>query len=958
MSEEQGQVDTFLNSLSKLLQDKLREDRQRQRQLEREVAELRSRSQLPQKNQRLVSADDAELAGRPSESLGLPPKLAFNRLVPARKPPALAEDDDSSGDDDDDEHAPPLPKRRSTPPLPQRRRDKTPPLPQRRHNKTPPLSERRNNKTPPLPERKHNKTPPLPERRHNKTPPLPKRKDNRTPPLPRRKPSLGVRNRAELQDVDSDEDAPPLPRRRALMNHVGESTRIESDDEGPPLPRRPDTDKRVPPAKPKRKTPPQEGFPEYDNYVMSPSKADNHHPEEESKSLGIGNPRFKGASLLSQWQPPKQAVGEPPAPPAPRKRPPQQFVDMEREISEQKVTVALVGKSVSRSTADATLIRSSSGSIVLGDSEESLPLKPPKPSLSDRVSPVEERPELISSDESEQHPPPIKAPKPKVAKSTNPLKLWKPPIKLTEVPPQPVDDFEAENYDDNRGRAPEKPARKGWMNSLSANSKTERHTQVNVLPTRSPSKLSWMLLLQANPKTERHVQLSTSPVRSPSKLSWMALLSSNSATTAHRQSSQAAVPTSPAKISRSPTRTDWLSLATSKSASLTTAHGESEMTRSVSRSPTKLSWIDLALSRGTDAHQYTDNTKPNFEIKKLARAKDIVVEDDDKKVPEFLNAKLKRSPEKPTVPPKATPEEVPVVSQLQKLKATKPPPRKPPKPSDNEDEELLASTMEKLGKKKLPPPKAAKPSPADNEPAILAEKLRSLSPSKTDTPSKPKDSKYLEADAAELRLQMLRLGRSTTTKQAPKPEAQPVEAIATLSKLKAAPPVKPKPKETPEALAKLGALKHPQPLPRKAPVEVEEPDFKAQLGNILKRGAPPSGGLSDGRKSPSDLTPVSVMSAVLLNSLQLSIGLSSSLKRSDTVSSGKLQHATKLRAKGPKRRLPKLSTSESLNEKGSARGTPLRKVSTDSKLDKKAPPLPVKKKPTVESRQFSGEVFI
>lgn len=913
MSEEQGQVDTFLVSLSKLLQDKLREDRQRQRQLERQVAELRSRSQLPQKNQRLVSADDADLGSKLLASLLLAPNLEFTRLVPARKPPAFSNDGDDS--DDDEEHPPPLPRRRATPPLP--------------------------------------------ERRHNKTPPLPKRRNNRTPPLPKRKPSVTVKNRSFHRDVDSDEEAPPLPRRRGLMNHVGESTRIESDDDGPPLPRRPSANKPVPPpVKPKRRTPPQEGFPEYDNYVMSPSKADTH-PEDGGKSLGVGKPRFKGASLLSQWQPPTLRVVEPPAPPAPRKQPPRLFVDMEREISEQKVTVALVGKSVRRSTADATLIHSSAGSIVLGESDDNLPLKPPKPQRVERVSPVEEKPELISADESNQRAPPIKAPKPKLARSTNPLKLWQPPNQAVAEPPQFSEDDVT--VIDVSKPMPEKPVRKGWMNSLSSNTVTERHSQTNVLPPRSPSKLSWMLLLQANTKTERTVQLSTSPVRSPSKLSWMALLNSNSATTAHRQSSQAAIPTSPTRISRSPTRTDWLSLATSKSATPKNFSSDGDAMRSVSRSPTKLSWIDLALSRGADAHHYTDTTKPNFEIKKLGRAKEIVVEEEDKKVPEFLNTKLKRSPEKPSLPPKRKPdeEEVPVVSQLQKLKATKPPPRKPPKPTDNEDEELLASTMEKLGKKKLPPPKAAKPSQADKEPEILAQKLRSLSPSKTDTQSKPKDSKYLEADAAELRLQMLRLGRSNTAKQAPKPQAQPVEAIATLSKLKTAPPVKPKPKETPEALAKLNALKHQQPPTRKLPQEDEEPDFRAQLGNILKRGTPASMGSSDGRRSPSDLTPGGVMSSALINSLQLSIALSSSgLKRSDTSGSGKLLHATKLRAKGPKRRLPKLVTSESLSESAPAKGNTLRKVSTDSKLGKKAPPLPVKKKPAVESRQFSGEVFI
>lgn len=868
-------MDEFLTSISKLQLDKLRQDRQRQRELERRVAELRSRSQLPVKRDQRVSSTDPGTEER--ASLGMPPEIKFTRLMEGSRYSPI------TIDDDDDELAPPLPTRR----------DELPP---------------------PLPKRKS--------------------KGEHPPKLPKRKPFIKAMNEEEEEEDDEEEEeeeeeyeenAPILPPRRGLSTPLSESTFMEDQEEAPPLPtrrnvsggqRKPLGPTRKPPPKPTRKSSgTTEGRHSADGNRLPISK-------HESRPK-VGVPTFSGSSLLSQWKPPTKVIQAPNE----RKQPPRLFVDMEKELRDGQITIASVNKLVLGSVfLDNQLIKSVSGSINLA---LSLDLPPPKPKRKPTLGKPERQDDADKPEVESQATPP-RAPKP------NALKSWQPPAHLAE---------QSISIPDTRRTSPTK----GWMASLSSNPKTERHQYDAGFTenTRSPKK-GWMSSLATNPKTEHTTQVPITIARLPTKLSWMSLLSANSATTSHHQFS---LPASRSP-SRSPTRGGaWLMLAT-RQASEAAPQSRVEST-SVPKSPTKALWIDLALSKG-EAYHY-DEMKPNFEIKKVSK-KEELEEEKAPRVPEFLQTKLRKSPEKIQSAVSVPLGDVPAMGQLQKLKSAKPAPPKNPKPT-SEDNEVLQK-MQTLGKRKPPPQKAAKP---DNKEAeMLSNTIKKLS--RREPELLQKNDKYHEADAAEVRKQMTRLGKLSLVKQQPERVKETAEGLAALSKLKPAVPVKPEKPPPVEAVAKLNNLKHKElplptakkfdkeetikvalkhkPLPSKKKVEKSpEPDFKSQLGSILKQGRPSA--LPN--KSSSDLSASSPK-------------LGMNLKRSNTSSSTKLEHTTKLRAKGPKRRLPKLATSENISEKLPNVG--LRKVSTDSSLAKKPPPLPAKKKPVVESRQFSGEVFI
>ncbi|KAI5962496.1 uncharacterized protein KGF55_003572 [Candida pseudojiufengensis] len=109
-SPSSRKVDDFLTSLSQLSQERLKEDRQRQRELQKNIDELQSRSTNYKKSDKFNSTQS-------SYKLDIQ-DLKFNRNIDK---------------DDNDEITPKLPKRRDeNPPTLPKRKNETPPLPKRK----------------------------------------------------------------------------------------------------------------------------------------------------------------------------------------------------------------------------------------------------------------------------------------------------------------------------------------------------------------------------------------------------------------------------------------------------------------------------------------------------------------------------------------------------------------------------------------------------------------------------------------------------------------------------------------------------------------------------------------------------------------------------------------------------------------------------------------------------------
>lgn len=936
----EDQVDEFLTLLLAMSQQKLRQDQQRQRDLQRRVDELRLRSTLPTKRSPLkpearAEEEEAERGG----SLNSPaeiPKLLFNRS----KPPLPTKKHEVIVVDSDDEDAPPLPQRKQ--------RQQRPLASQKREER----------------QRKRSQRKPTLESHHDH--PVYSVSDDDGPPLPRRKPQVYT-----VDDSDDEEEA--------------REQRGREEEEAPPLPRRREGAKEeTPPALPRRR----------DTSGAKPALEETTPVSRDPKPKPTAPPARKtakssGASLLSQWTPPASAVVRDPTAP---KKPPRSFVEMEQDLRSGKAREEIAGPkeehtkpakptkptkpdTAGKSGQETTSLKLAKPEVAQKPSKPpSKPIAPSKPGKPDAAPTKPGKPDLklASSDndtptkpskplwKSEHHEEPEELPskpkKPSVLSqpstfaraSTNPAPA-KPSSSsvLAKMGPKPVPPKPrvSPKYDEpsefNTSPVPDLAAgrtspKKGWLSLLATNPKTTSTTQESQAPTpispqKSPAKGGWMASLSSNSKTTSHHQLalwspedadpatpsaSHSPSKSPSKTNWMSSLSRNSTVT------KQAPPSKPAYLRTKPAP------ATPK------PEPEEELP---AKSPHKASWIDSALKKSDSNTKFEDAYKPNFQITKTSKP---IPEEPPEKEPEFLKATLRKSPEKPAPAPKA-PSKPEYLSQLEKIKTTPAPPKpaKPTAPAVSQDEQTLQETMLKLGKSKPPAPP---PKPRyDEDEKLLQLQMRSLLPSKRDQARRPS---YLEKDAAELRSQMLRLGQMPLKVNQREKQKETIEGLEALNKLKHSTPAsKPAPAAKPEALARLGLLKHLEPAKKKA--KEPEPDFKLQLSNMLK--APP-------RASPS-ATPSGTPSPTVAMS---------GPKKTDT-KGDKLTHATKNRAKGPKRRLPRAATSELL----SSLQPPLRGISrggTDSSIalapaalssDRKPPPLP-KKKPEIQSRQFSGEVFI
>jgi hypothetical protein len=286
---------------------------------------------------------------------------------------------------------------------------------------------------------------------------------------------------------------------------------------------------------------------------------------------------------------------------------------------------------------------------------------------------------------------------------------------------------------------------------------------------------------------------------------------------------------------------------------------------------------------------------------------------------------LKQEPKTPVATSKSSSEQKPAAKTEFETKTLKPVPKPGPKPVGakpaalttkkpsyndykNQDNELLLSQLSKIKNK----PAITAPKPklnASEGTEELQMRLSRLSPTRSGTNSKPSISKYHEQDTSLLSAQISKLGKKTPPKPEKKTVTGPIKPQNPLQPPK--PVIEKQQEDKPDMLAQPPAL-----------------DFKAQLLSIIRAGTAPQLGLS-----ASPIVP--------LQRSETDPEVSSA-KREDTMASGKLTHPNKLRAKGPKRRLPKT-------------------LNTETNTMTKAKP-PIKPKPKVgdlsTTLKFEGDVFL
>ncbi|KAI3405891.2 hypothetical protein KGF56_001110 [Candida oxycetoniae] len=227
-------VDDFLSSLSQLSQEKLKEDRQRQRNLQRDIDELRSRSNSSSPTKQEYQVTNTRVMSPYNMNV---PDLKFNRSLPRKA-------DNGAGDGNNTKDSTSVFRRQAVDNDGEDKSDTRPRLPGRRDQSSDQSGDR--SEVPVLPRRwdqpgDRSEVPALPRRwdqpgDRSEVPALPKRWDqpgdrNEVPALPRRWDQRGDRN-----------EVPALPRRwdqRGDRNEVPAlPTRRVHDEDSPKLPRR------------------------------------------------------------------------------------------------------------------------------------------------------------------------------------------------------------------------------------------------------------------------------------------------------------------------------------------------------------------------------------------------------------------------------------------------------------------------------------------------------------------------------------------------------------------------------------------------------------------------------------------------------------------------------------------------------------------------------------------------
>lgn len=432
----------------------------------------------------------------------------------------------------------------------------------------------------------------------------------------------------------------------------------------------------------------------------------------------------------------------------------------------------------------------------------------------------------------------------------------------------------------------------GWLASTLANTKTSVSHQ-NVVPISPPSKLP----------------------RKPND--WITSSLKNPATQIQKS------PTAPAKPA--------------KGQLLTTSDPEpNRLSPQGSPKSGQTSWINSAV-RKAEAHQFDDKSAPRFLIPKSISVKSkLLLEKDLKKVekePEFVNMLLslkKRTslpPPKSIAPKEQKPQTLEFANKFEEMR--KSPVRKPDL-SSKIDEEIPEGLRPRLSptRRLVPPGKPSKRPVSEFSKAeedMLSAALSKLSLNKLEKTSESLSDRYKAQDTELLKLQILRLGKKDVEKSLlAKPEVE-MEGLTALTKLK---PTKKPPKmeqEKPEALKKLETMKPQKKPTASAPQETQQVNFQNHLALILRSGSTSSFGGTDSKTEPAPL------------------------RRARTdVEETKLTHPNKGRSRGPRRRLPKKTST----------------LESPSIIDpvRRAPPpkreKPVTVGPLAPTRKFEGDLFI
>lgn len=585
--------------------------------------------------------------------------------------------------------------------------------------------------------------------------------------------------------------------------------------------------------------------------------------------------------------------------------------------------------------------------------------------------------------------------------------------------------LQADTKESNHNQLPPRPAKKDWLTSLS-NSKVAQQSSTNdtddtdnlYSQTKSPKK-DWLSSTLENSKTSINKydasvksQLpypgkpnTALPPRPAKKADWLTSLSNSKY--GHSKDDESSHLQSPVK---SPKK-DWLSSTLTNPRTTVTQYTEDDdvienkpatISRSISMQK-KGDWLSsLANSKRTTSTPQSSE----FQNKSVS----IVIP---------KSTSIKRFPKEPE------PVEPPLIPTRLALKKTDIPESKPLKPEPGPPNEEYRTMFEKL---RTPSPTKQSPtrdlhklrSPvADNEEIVEFEnklaRIRSQSPTKD--PGRQAHKYNKEPSSSEIiefekKLSSLK-SQSPTRAPISKTKAE-TEFIAKFEKLKssAPPPLKPKPLIKPltedpppefqkrfdkivakappkptklesgtlrkyeekdaellrSQLQKLGAKKTPTDLEENIRVKDKQETlpFQQQLGAILSRGhTVPSLQPKSLRRTSTDVDGAKV-------------------KREDTKGSGKLVHASKSRAKGPKRRLPKtMQTSEKnvnaattteekdhkdedtapTSEEKHPKDEDITTINDYKNVKKIPPPINKHKKPKEigelkPSRIISGEVFI
>ncbi|KAG7663588.1 uncharacterized protein J8A68_002837 [[Candida] subhashii] len=544
---------------------------------------------------------------------------------------------------------------------------------------------------------------------------------------------------------------------------------------------------------------------------------------------------------------------------------------------------------------------------------------------------------------------------------------------------------------DKRAPLPPRPAKKAdWLTSLSnSNVNSSPSPKVNegnnkyVMP---PKKKDWLSSTLENPKTTIHhydnlneaKQTSSSrqnitiPPKPVKKADWLTSLSNskfNSPSKHEEEANNMDVP-----FRSSPKKKDWLTSTLDNRKTTVTQQSDdlesdNKTTANLSGSPLspkKGDWLSsLSNSKSTTSTPQSQEflrkgvvpvvlPKPSKPQSRVNRAPEEAVRGEGKVVIPPLKPAKKPTPKSidSTSEARVTNEEFREI--LQKLRSASPTRESPASPVKDEkhehetksseikefekkltslrnqsptrtpivktkDETEFISKFEKL-KSGAPPPLKPKPKAqiySEQPPPEFQKRFEKIVIKAPPKPSKPNSGslrKYEEKDSEILRSQLKRLG-SVKSKPSNNNEREEIEEKSRV-------------KETAE-------------LP-----------FQQQLGAILSRGhTVPSLQPKGIRRTSTDVDSVKV-------------------KKADTKGSGKLTHASKARAKGPKRRLPKTMLQNSDNDIAKEQETMKHPLATtvstidDYKKVKKSPP-PINKhtKPKEvgdlkPSRIISGEVFL